>query len=837
LFKFFKKKFKGKGKNMIWIIAFIICFSTLAYQRAALNIWLLALGTFLILTTLLSKSSVLSLVLLWSVFLLFFIPLYASGWRRNLLTSRILKFYRRTMPTMSRTEREALAAGTVSWEGDLFCGAPNWEKLLNFPPARLSAEEQAFLDGPVEELCGMINDWDITHNRSDLPPEVWQFLKMNGFFSLIIPKEFGGKEFSAYAHSQILIKVYGISASVATTIGVPNSLGPAELLLHYGTQEQKNYYLPRLARGQEIPCFALTGPEAGSDAGAMTDTGIICWGEYNGEKVLGIRLNWNKRYITLAPVATVIGLAFKLYDPDHLIGSKESLGITCALIPRETPGVIIGRRHFPCNVAFQNGPTQGKDVFIPADFIIGGIEMAGHGWRMLMECLAAGRAISLPASATGGAKVVAYAAGAYARIRRQFNIPIGQFEGIEEVLGEIGGLIYIMDATRTFTSALIDSGEKPALASAITKYHVTELGRTIADGAMDLHAGKGICLGPNNYLGRTYQSIPIAITVEGANILTRSMIIFGQGAMRCHPYIFAEFEAANQKDDKKALLNFDTALLGHLGYTISNFIRTFVLGLTGGRITRVPIGKFKRYFQQATRLSAAFALLADVSLLVLGGSLKRRENISARLGDIHSHLYLLSAVLKQHQDQGKQADDLPIVRWASLYCLYEIQQAFDGLLKNYPNRWLKYLLTFIIFPWGKHFSLPSDKLSHKVTQLLLAPSGSRDRLAAGVYTGNLMAEVEDALLKVIAAEPIEKMVKHAVTDGLIKSGSSIDQAKAALAKQIISEEQFFILIQANEARKKVIAVDDFAADELMRMSVENHTNTENEIYATSQKNA
>lgn len=815
---------------MIWIIAFIICFSTLAYQRASLNIWSLACATFLILMTVLSKASALGLVFVWLLFFLFFIPLYADGWRRRVLTSRILKMYRQTMPTMSRTEREALEAGTVSWEGDLFRGSPDWQKLLDFQPAKLSVEEQAFLDGPVEELCGMINDWDITHNRLDLPPEIWQFLKKNGFFSLIIPKTFGGKEFSAYAHSQILIKVYGISASVATTIAVPNSLGPAELLLHYGTQEQKNYYLPRLARGEEIPCFALTGPEAGSDAGAMTDTGVVCWALHNGQNTLGIRLNWNKRYITLAPVATVIGLAFKLYDPDHLLGSKESLGITCALIPRNTPGVSIGRRHFPCNIAFQNGPTQGKDVFIPMDWIIGGADMVGHGWRMLMECLAAGRAISLPASATGGAKVMAYAAGAYARIRRQFNVAIGQFEGLEEVLGKMGGLIYTMDATRSLTAALIDSGEKPALASAITKYHVTELGRTIADGAMDLHAGKGICLGPNNYLGRTYQSIPIAITVEGANILTRSMIIFGQGAMRCHPYIFAEFEAANQKDDKKALNDFDCAIRGHLGYTVSNFIRTFVLGITGGYIARVPKGRFKRYFQQATRLSAAFALISDISLFVLGGSLKRRENISARLGDIHSHLYLLSAVIKQHQDQGDQTEDLPIVRWANLYCLYQIQHALDELLKNYPNRLLKYILRFVIFPWGQHFSLPSDKLSHQVTQLLLQPSGSRYRLSSGVYTGSLMADIEDALLKVIAAEPIEKMIKQAVHDGVIKAHSARDQANAALAQKIISEEQFFMLVQAHEARMKVIAVDDFAPDELRAVNYSQEERMVNQSY-------
>lgn len=811
---------------MIWIIAFCVCFSVLAYQRAALNVWLVGLGTFLILMTLISKSSAVTLIFSWIIFLLFFIPLYAHSWRRKIITSRILAFYRRIMPSMSRTEREALAAGTIDWEGDLFRGVPHWEKLLDFPKATLSADEQAFLNGPVEELCSMINDWDITHNRADLPPEIWQFLKTHGFFALIIPKKYGGKEFSAYAHSQILVKVYSVSASVATTIGVPNSLGPAELLLHYGTSEQKDYYLPRLARGEEIPCFALTGPEAGSDAGAMTDTGIVCKGYYNGEEVLGIRLNWNKRYITLAPVATVIGLAFKLYDPEHLLSMQENLGITCALVPRNTPGVIIGRRHFPCNIAFQNGPTQGKDVFLPLECIIGGAEMAGHGWRMLMECLAAGRAISLPASATGGSKVLTYAAGAYARIRRQFNVPISHFEGIEEALARIAALAYVMDATRTFTAARIDAGQKPALASAITKYHVTELGRTILDDGMDIHAGKGICLGPNNYLGRTYQSTPIAITVEGANILTRNMIIFGQGAMRCHPYIFNEFEAANQTDNSKALIDFDKALLGHLGYSISLQVRTFILSLTGGYIAHAPKGKLKRYYQQASRLSAAFAYIADISLLVLGGSLKRKENISARLGDIHSYLYLLSAVLKFYQDQGENEEDLPITRWACLYCLYQIQQAFDALLVNYPNKFLKYLLRFFIFPWGKLFLPPSDKLSHQVAQLLQEPSASRYRLSSGMYSGQLMATVEDALLKTVIAEPVEKIIKSAVREGVIKGDTLIEQANAALAQKIISQEQWTLVNDSNLARAKVIAVDDFAAEELTHMNM-------NEIYEES----
>lgn len=812
--------------GLIWFVAFLIVVSVLGYQRASLKVWTLGLGVFLLLFSRLSDASVIGLSVIWVVFLAVFVPLYISSLRYKFISKPILKFYRQSMPTMSRTEREALAAGTVSWEGDLFRGKPDWDKLLNSDKPKLSAEEQAFIDGPVETLCAMSDDWDITHNIADLPANVWQFLKDEGFFSLIIPKEYGGKQFSAYAHSQILTKVYGRSASVATTIAVPNSLGPAELLLHYGTTEQKNYYLPRLARGEEIPCFALTGPEAGSDAGAMTDNGIVCWGEHEGEKVLGLRLNFNKRYITLAPVATVIGLAFKMYDPDHLLGQKEDLGITCALIPRDTAGMEIGRRHFPANIVFQNGPIHGKDVFIPLDWIIGGPKMAGHGWSMLMECLAAGRAISLPASSIGGSKMLMYAGGAYARVRRQFNVPIGRFEGIEEVLARSTGLAYIMDATRSFTAASIDQGAKPAIASAITKYHVTELGRLVSIDAMDLHGGKGICLGPKNYIMRFYEAVPISITVEGANILTRCLIIFGQGAMRCHPYVFAEFEAARLKDEKESLVAFDKALMGHMGFTISNFMSTILLSLTSGRIVRAPAGKLKRYFQQASRFSAAFALLADMSMLVLGGSLKRRERISARLGDILSYLYLLSATLKHYQDQGNQVDDLPIVNWASQYCLHHIQESFDEILRNFPNRWVSYLLRAMIFPFGKNFAKPSDKLGHKVAQLVLSPTPSRERLSQGVYVGSLkagdvMAEMEDALLKTIAAEPIEKIIKTAVQDKVIRGSTIDEQAKVAYAQKIITKDQLEIVLEAEIARRIVVAVDDFANEDLSRVSLKN----------------
>ncbi len=804
----------------VWLLGFIACFCTLAYQRASLQVWTLGLSIFFVLMAILSHAAIATSVTIFVIFLAIIIPLYATDWRQKFFTKRVLRFYRKSMPTMSSTEREALSAGTIAWEGDLFCGDPNWNKLLNFPKPELTFEEEEFLKGPVETLCAAIDDWDITHNRVDLSPEMWQFLKDQGFFGLQIRKQYGGKAFSAYAQSQVLTKVYGRSAAVGTSIAVPNSLGPGELLQHYGTEEQKNYYLPRLARGEEVPCFALTGLEAGSDAGAMTDKGYVTWGEHNGQKVLGIRLNWNKRYITLAPIATVIGLAFKLYDPEHLLGGQKNLGITCALIPRDTPGVVIGRRHLPCDIAFQNGPTQGHDVFIPLDYIIGGPAMIGQGWRMLMECLAAGRAISLPASAIAGAKVAAYAGGAYARVRRQFKVPIGRFEGIEEVLARIVGLTYIMDATRTFTAGMINLGEKPALASAITKYHVTEMGRVVGNDAMDMHGGKGIMLGPQNYLGRSYQAIPIAITVEGANILTRNMIIFGQGAMRCHPYVFAEFEAAQLEDEEKSLQAFDKALMGHMRYFLTNFVRTFVLGLTGGWLIRFSKGKKKRYFQQASRFSAAFAMISDISMMVLGGSLKRRENISARLGDILSYLYMLSAVLKHYFDQGENKDDLPVVRWASLYCLYQIQQRFDDLLKNFPNRWLGYLLRFIIFPWGMHFSLPNDKLSQKVAHLFLEPTATRFRLSEGAFLtdvpGNMCAVLEDALIKVIAAEEVEKVVKQAVNDGLIKNDSLPEQMKQAFEKKLISAGDLEIFYAAQEARLKVIAVDDFAPEELAR---------------------
>ena len=758
-------------------------------------------------------------VISWIIILAILIPLNVVKWRYRFISNPILNFYRTVMPSMSRTEREAISAGTVTWEGDLFRGNPNWTKLLSQSAPSLTNEEQAFIDGPVQTLCSMINDWDITHERLDLTPAMWQFIKDNGFFGLIIPKQYGGKQFSAYAHSQMIVKGERLKYHRVNHALCSELIGPAELLLHYGTEEQKNYYLPRLASGDDVPCFALTSPEAGSDASSMTDYGIVCEGIYEGKKTLGIRLNWDKRYITLAPIATVIGLAFKLYDPNRLLGSKEDIGITCALIPRETPGITIGRRHYPISAPFQNGPIQGKDVFIPIDWIIGGKEQAGHGWHMLMECLAAGRAITLPSSTLGGAKVCCYTAGAYASIRKQFNISIGKFEGVEELLGRIGAYTYLMDSTRLLAIETVVRGEKPAVASAIVKYHTTELGRKIACDALDIHGGKAICLGPKNYLANGYQSAPIAITVEGANMLTRNMIIFGQGAIRCHPYVLAELEAARLQDPKQALQAFDKALMKHTAFAVSNVIRSVVLALTGSYFVRAPKGDTKRYFQQATRFSSAFALIADASMLAFGSNLKRKESISARLGDILSYLYMLSAVLKHYHDQGSIKDDLPLVKYASEFCLVEIQDRFDDIIKNFPNRWLGAALRALIFPIGMHFSKPKDRLNHKIASLLMAPSGTRLRLSAGIYissdTENLLADVQDALIKTIAAEPIEKLIKDAKRDGLIKGYLLHEQTQAALDKKIITVEQFDIVMRAEAARKKVINVDDFSAEELM----------------------
>jgi acyl-CoA dehydrogenase len=803
----------------ILILGIVAAIWAFAYFRTPFYIWTGSAFIGLILFSLLTPFVGLA-VTLWLIFSAIFVVLAVPRLRRRLISNPVLKKIKSVLPSMSQTEKDALEAGTVWWDGELFSGKPNWSKLSDLPKPALTEDEQAFLDGPVEQLCAMLDDWQITHQSADLPPKVWQFIKDNGFFGMIIPKEYGGLGFSALAHSQVVMKISSRSTSASVTVMVPNSLGPAELLLRYGTDAQKNYYLPRLAKGEEIPCFALTGPEAGSDAGAMPDTGIVCRGDFQDKKdVLGIRLNWEKRYITLGPVATVLGLAFKLYDPDHLLGGKPELGITLALIPTDTPGVSIGRRHFPLNSAFQNGPNWGKDVFIPLDWIIGGVERAGQGWRMLMECLAAGRSISLPALSTGGGKLACRATGAYARIRKQFKTPIGRFEGIEEALARMAAYTYQIDAARVVTAAALDCGEHPSVISAIIKYHATEKMRKIINDAMDIQGGAGICMGPNNLLGRVYQAIPISITVEGANILTRSMIIFGQGAIRCHPYIFKEMQAATDPDAEQASTRFDQAFFAHLGFTFSNALRALFLGLTNARWVSTPRIQARRYYQHITRLSAAFAFTADIAMLVLGGALKRKETLSGRLADVLSQLYLASTSLQYWQNQGEHATDFPLLKWACEDALYSAQESLLALIRNFPSRPIAWLLRMTTFPLGKSFAPPDDKTTHKVASLLLDPSDIRDRLTAGIYVPDALSEklaiLEDALQKTIAAEPLESKLSAAVRSGEVKSRDYTSQIEEALSEAIIDQQEATILKNAHTARRSAIEVNDFDAKDLI----------------------
>ncbi|EPF5350944.1 acyl-CoA dehydrogenase FadE [Cronobacter sakazakii] len=797
------------------IVATLVLIGALFYHRVSLPLSSLIL---------LAWTAALGAAGLWSLWLLvplaiILVPLNVTPVRKSLISAPVFRGFRKVMPPMSRTEKEAIDAGTTWWEGDLFRGNPDWQKLHNYPQPKLTAEEQAFLDGPVEEACRMANDFQITHEMADLPPELWAFLKEHRFFAMIIKKEYGGLEFSAYAQSRVLQKLAGVSGILAITVGVPNSLGPGELLQHYGTDAQKNHYLPRLARGQEIPCFALTSPEAGSDAGAIPDTGVVCMGEWQGEQVLGMRLTWNKRYITLAPIATVLGLAFKLSDPDRLLGGEQELGITCALIPTNTPGVEIGRRHFPLNVPFQNGPTRGKDIFVPIDYIIGGPKMAGQGWRMLVECLSVGRGITLPSNSTGSLKSIALATGAYAHIRRQFKVSIGKMEGIEEPLARIAGNAYVMDAAASLITYGIMLGEKPAVLSAIVKYHCTHRGQQSIIDAMDIAGGKGIMLGEGNFLARAYQGAPIAITVEGANILTRTMMIFGQGAIRCHPYVLEEMAAA-QNNDVNA---FDKLLFRHIGHVGSNLVRSFWLGLTNGLTSRSPTrDATRRYYQHINRLSASLALLSDMSMAVLGGSLKRRERISARLGDVLSQLYLASAVLKRYDDEGRQEADLPLVHWGVQDALHQAEQAISDLLRNFPNGAVAGLLSLAIFPAGRRYDAPSDKLDQKLAKILQTPSATRSRIGRGQYLTpsehNPVGLLEQALLEVMAADPIHQRICKEMGKNL--PFTRLDElAKRALKEGRINEDEAAILIRAEESRLRSINVDDFEPDALATLPV------------------
>lgn len=797
------------------IIATLMLIGALFYHRVSLAVSSMLLIIWFGALALASFWSAWPLVILALVL----IPLNILSIRRALFSKPMLRTFQKVMPPMSRTEKEAIDAGTTWWEGELFRGKPDWQTLHAYPQPRLTEAEQAFIDGPVEEACRMANDFQITHEMADLPPELWAYLKQHRFFAMIIKKEYGGLAFSAYAQSCVLQKLSGVSGILAITVGVPNSLGPGELLQHYGTQKQKDHYLPRLARGDEIPCFALTSPEAGSDAGAIPDVGVVCMGEWQGEQVLGMRLTWNKRYITLAPIATVLGLAFKLSDPQHLLSDKEELGITCALIPVKTPGVEIGKRHFPLNVPFQNGPTRGENIFVPLDYIIGGPEMAGQGWRMLVECLSVGRGITLPSNSTGSLKTIALAIGAYAHIRRQFRVSIGKMEGIEEPLARIAGNTYVMDAASTLITSGIMLGEKPAVLSAIVKYHCTHRGQRAIIDAMDIAGGKGIMLGSSNFLARAYQGAPIAITVEGANILTRSMIIFGQGAIRCHPYILSEMAAAATGDVNA----FDKALFSHVGHVGSNAMRSFWLGLTAGRTSKSPTrDATRRYYQHLNRISANLALLSDVAMSVLGGSLKRRERISARLGDLLSQLYLASATLKRYEDEGRQEADLPLVLWGVQDALNQAEDAIDDLLRNFPNRLVAGALRLTIFPAGRHCRAPSDRLEHKLAKILQIPSATRTRLGRGQYLApsehNPAGQLEQALHDVMAAEPIHDRLCKQLKKNL--PFTRLDElAKRALKEGWISDQEAAIFQRAEVSRLRSINVEEFEPDALATQPV------------------
>ncbi len=790
-----------------------------AFYGVKLLAWTSAVAAAIVIFALAGWVSPLGAVICGLVFAALAVPLNYRPWRKQLISQPFLQQYLRMVPTLSDTEQVALDAGTVGWEGELFAGNPQWKKLQQIPWLELSQEEQAFIDGPVEQLCDMLNEWEITHRDADLNPQTWEFLKQNRFFGMIIPKEYGGLGFSALAHRAVLQKVSSVSSVAGSHVAVPNSLGPAELLLHYGTDEQKNHYLPRLARGEEIPCFGLTGPTAGSDATSIPDYGIVCRGEYQGETVTGIRLNFDKRYITLAPVATLIGLAFRLHDPDGLLGDTPDMGISLALVPRDAPGLEIGKRHLPMNVPFQNGPIRGKDVFVPLDALIGGVEKAGHGWRMLIELLSVGRAISLPSSSTGGAKMGALASGAYARIRKQFNMPIGRFEGIEAVLARIAANTYSTSALSRMTATAVDLGEKPAVPSAIAKYHATEKGREIIIDAMDIHGGKGVILGPRNYLGRAWQGMPVWITVEGANILTRSMMIFGQGAIRCHPYVLKELAAAQLADESQRVDEFDGLLFQHVGYTIRNAVRSLVLGMSFGRFAAVPNDRQTApYYQKLSRYSAALAFVSDIAMLTLGGKLKQKEHLSARLGDVLSQLYICSAMLKRYEAIGRPAADQAILAWAFHDAIYKIQLALRQVVDNFPNRAMGAILRLVIFPLGRRERAPGDRLTHKVAQLLLAPSDTRERLTHGVYksarSGHPVGLMEQALPQVIAAEPLERKLLKAQKQVEFTALTWEGQLQEAVAKNVLTSAEADTLMRVRELVMEIIAVDEFDSAEL-----------------------
>jgi len=753
--------------------------------------------------------------------------------RLDKLSRPLLGWVRSRLPKLSDTEREALNSGSVDWDGELFSGQPDWNKLMDYQPAHLTSEEQAFLDGPVEELCGMLDDWQITHEDYDLPEKVWQFIREKGFFGLVIPKEDGGMGFSATAHSEIVMKISTRSVSAAVTVMVPNSLGPGELLMHYGTDDQKQHYLPRLAGGQEIPCFALTSPVAGSDAGAIPDKGIVCKGQWNGKEVLGLKVTWNKRYITLAPVATLIGLAIKVYDPEHMLGDQDEIGVTCVLVPRDTEGVHAGARHLPMNTVFMNGPTWGEEVFIPMEQVIGGQDMLGKGWKMLLECLSIGRSISLPALGTGAGKLASLATGSYAYTREQFGRSISQFEGVQEALEPVAGYTYMMDAARLLTSGMLDRGVRPSVPSAVLKYRNTDLMREVINNAMDIVAGRGVITGPRNFLARAYQAVPIGITVEGANILTRSLMVFGQGAIRCHPFIVEEIEAAGMEDPDRAAKKFDGIFYRHLAHTTRNALRAFVLGLTKGWLEGVPRqGDIQKYYRQLARFSAAFALMTDVTLLSVGGGLKARQRLSGRMADCLVHLYYASAVIKQWHEEGYPDDQRDLVEWSLETCLRDLQVAMRDAIINFPVPALRWPLRLLVFPLGATgLNGPSDKLGARVAATIVEDTPVRQRISRGTF---INPDPQDPLGRVLNAyklanetadsrNRLHEALRNRDEDelggiDLLMGHQRKELVDWACAQGVLKADECPKLEEALTALYDVIRVDAFDADGLKELS-------------------
>jgi acyl-CoA dehydrogenase len=795
-----------------------------AYHRQRLATWV-ALSAALLVGCWLGGASGAATATAAVLLALVGLPLLLPAIRKPFLTAPLLKFYTRILPPLSETERTALESGTVGFEGELFSGKPDWQVLLSQPRPLLTPEEQAYLDGPCEQLCRMVDDWDISHVRADLPPEMWDFIKREGFFGLNIPKQYGGLGFSALMNHKVIQKLASISSVVSSTVGVPNSLGPAELLMHYGTPGQKDYYLPRLADGREVPCFALTGPFAGSDATSIPDYGIVCMGDWNGANVLGIRLTLDKRYITLAPVATLVGVAFRMHDPDGLLGDRKDIGISLALVPADTPGLEIGRRHFPLNTPFQNGPIRGDGVFVPLSQLIGGEDYAGRGWQMLMECLSIGRSITLPSTASGGSKAAAVVTGAYARIRKQFGLSIGRFEGVQEALARIAGKAYAVSALAQATAAAVSRGENPAVPSTIAKYHCTEMGREVIRDAMDIHGGKGIILGPRNYLGRGWEATPIGITVEGANIMTRSLMIFGQGAILCHPWVLKEMKAAQLPDPRERLDAFDLNLSGHVGAAISNAVRALWHGLTFSRFGKAPGDDYtRRFYRKLDRYSATLAVMADTSMLMLGGKLKFKESLSGRLGDVLSQLYICSAMLKRHEDEGRPEGDRPLLAWAFHDAINKIETALSGALRNFPIRPVGWLLWLLVFPLGRRAQAPSDRLGRRAAALLMTPCDARARLADGVFltpgVHNPAGRVDSYLPAVVLAEPVERKFLKALKHSDIEALEFPAQLDEGVREGWITAEERVQLEALREMTLDAITVDDFAPWQLRAASAE-----------------